>query len=280
MGQEIELALKRSIKECFAPGKIQEAAHYALFPGGKRLRPRLALFFAQAFGAPRAHALSFACAIEFIHNYTLIHDDLPAMDNADLRRGKPSCHKAYNEATAILAGDALQPLAFEIIAAHPSKLTAEQRLQMIQVLTHASGISGMAAGQSLDLIGVNTLNNLAEMYHLKTGMLLTACVKLGAIASKTRHPNHLLEKFAQCIGHAFQIQDDLLDIEGTVETLGKPHKLDQTNQKITYPTLIGIEQSRQQVQSLHHTALESIAFLKEQGNLIKEFTDYLLHRKN
>src|SRR3990167_3566050 len=169
------------------------------------------------------------------------------MDNADLRRGKPSCHKAFTEAIAILAGDALQPLAFEIIASHPAKLTAEKRIAMIHILSEASGLNGMAAGQALDITGVNSLDTLTKMYQLKTGKLLTAAVRLGELASD-HHTAPTLEKFAENIGFAFQLQDDLLDIESETHLLGKPQGIDAINHKKTYPAFIGIEKTREKIQ--------------------------------
>ena len=262
--------------------KLQHAMTYSLVNGGKRIRPLLVYLSGIALNAAWENLDAAAAAIEIIHTYSLIHDDLPAMDNADLRRGKPSCHKAFDEATAILAGDALQPLAFEIIATHPSTLNAQQRLDMITVLCHASGLNGMTAGQTLDLAGVDSLSSLTTMYELKTGALLSACVKLGAIAAgvENQPTRNALDTFAQNIGLAFQIQDDLLDLEGTEVTTGKTVGLDVINQKITYPALLGINTSREKVDALFESALESIAFLDKDAQLLSEFARFLLRRKN
>ncbi|EKD54350.1 MAG: hypothetical protein ACD_60C00091G0015 [uncultured bacterium] len=261
--------------------ELQKAINYAVQGGGKCIRPLFVYLTGHALNAPWENLDVPASAIELIHVYSLIHDDLPAMDNSDLRRGKPTCHKAFNEAIAILAGDALQPLAFEIITQHPASLSPKQRVDMIYTLSYASGIRGMAAGQALDLQGTNSLDSLTEMYQLKTSTLLAASIKLGAIAANNNDPDthHSLQRFADCIGLAFQIQDDLLDIEGATQHIGKPQGLDQANQKITYPSLVGIEESRQQVETLFTTALQSIAFLKERGKLLEEFAYSLLHRK-
>lgn len=260
---------------------LQKAMSYAVMNGGKRIRPLLVYLSGYALNAPMENLDPAACAIELIHAYSLVHDDLPAMDNSDLRRGNPACHKAFNEAIAILAGDALQPLAFEIITQHPAKLSAEQRLQMIQTLCSASGIAGMAAGQMLDLAGVHSLESLTHMYQLKTGALLAACVKLGAIAANNQNPSFdsALETYAQSIGLAFQIQDDLLDIESSTEDLGKPQGIDVINEKVTYPTLIGVEACRQKVKHLFDSALDAIQILGPKSQMLSEFAHLLLKRR-
>ncbi len=165
---------------------LQHAMYYSVSNGGKYLRPLLVYATGSIFDVPLEHLDIPACAVELIHSYSLIHDDLPAMDNADLRRGKPACHKAFTEAMAILAGDALQPLAYEIIANHPAQLSVEQRLEMIYRLSHASGLEGMAAGQALDIIGVDSLPALEHMYALKTGALFVTSVKLGMVAANVK----------------------------------------------------------------------------------------------
>lgn len=262
--------------------KLQDTIAYAAFNGGKHIRPLLVYLTGRALEASWENLDSSASAIELIHIYSLIHDDLPSMDNADLRRGKPACHKAFGEAMAILAGDALQPLAFEIIATHPDNLTPKQRLNIITLLSRASGSEGMAAGQALDLAGTDSLDSLTRMYQLKTGALLAACVQAGAIAANVQDQTLLssLKVFAENLGLAFQIQDDLLDIEGTSQTTGKPQGIDVTNQKITYPVLIGIEESRRKVQDLTSTALNAITCLGKSGQLLNEFATLLLTRKN
>jgi len=261
---------------------LLNVVNYSLRNGGKRLRPLLVYLTGQALGASLDKLDAPAAAIELIHTYSLIHDDLPSMDNAEIRRGQPSCHVAFNEALAILAGDALQPLAFEILATHPCGLTADQRISMVHVLSVACGIQGMAAGQSMDLAKVNSLAELTQMYQLKTGALLDACVKLGAIAADVNNKliHEKLETFAECIGLAFQIQDDLLDIESDAETLGKPVELDQANQKITYPSLIGVEQSRQKIEDLFNHAIAAVECLEGNGKLLQDFAFFLLQRNN
>lgn len=269
------------IKSTYPAPDLQTALAYSACNGGKRIRPLLVYLSGYALHAAWEELDGAACAIELMHVYSLIHDDLPAMDNADLRRGKPSCHKAYNEATAILAGDALQSLAFEVLAIHPSQLTTEQRLAMVTLLSQASGIKGMAGGQALDLQGTTSLAELTHMYHLKTGALLNASVQLGAVAAHVTDPTIVpaLQLFAKNIGLAFQIQDDVLDIEASTQTLGKPQGKDLSNHKITYPTLLGIDESRRQVYALVMEAVDAILFLKEPGRFLIEFATSLLHRK-
>jgi farnesyl diphosphate synthase len=277
----IELTFKQYLMENPSPAlTLQKAVEYATLNSGKRIRPLLVYLIGRTLGSPWENLDPAASAVELIHVYSLIHDDLPAMDNSDLRRGKPSCHKAFDEATAILAGDALQPLAFEIITTHPSSLTAQQRLDMIKILSQASGIHGMAAGQMLDIEKTSSIDSLTQMYQLKTGALLNAAVKLGVISAGVSDPNifNSLHIFAENIGLAFQIQDDLLDIEGASLAIGKPQGIDQANQKTTHLTLLGIEKSRKKIEMLFDTAVRSLNFLGEKNNLLCEFANMLMQR--
>ncbi len=266
--------------KCPAP-LLQEAMYYAVHNGGKRLRPLLVYATGLTLGATLENLDAAAAAIELIHTYSLIHDDLPAMDNSDLRRGKPSCHKAYNESLAILAGDALQPLAFEILASHPSALTDLQRLNMIKVLSEACGMHGMVAGQVLDMETMQSYEALETMYSLKTGNLIYASVKLGLLASPKQDADtdSLLTSFAKNIGLAFQIQDDLLDIESNTVTLGKPQGIDQTNKKITFPSLIGIEKAHEKVEMLFNQVELQLKSLGIASNILNELTKYIIQRK-
>jgi farnesyl diphosphate synthase len=260
---------------CPAP-LLQQAMSYAVLNGGKRIRPLLVYATGHSFGAKWDDLDGAACAIELIHSFSLIHDDLPAMDNSDLRRGKASCHKAFNEPLAILAGDSLQSLAFEVIVSHPGQLTADQRLQMIKTLSYAGGLYGMAGGQALDLAKTPSL---LEMYHLKTGALLIASIKLGAIAANVPHDTLIiLEKFAKNLGLAFQIQDDLLDTEES-QTIGKPQGLDIINDKSTYPIMHGVLASQEKINELMTEAFELIKPLGNQTQLLQELTLQLLQRK-
>ncbi len=258
---------------------LQEAIHYAVFNGGKRIRPLLVYLTGHVLGASWDSLDAPAGAVELIHCYSLVHDDLPAMDNADLRRGKPSCHKAFNEACAILAGDALQLLSIDIIT-KSAHLSVEQQLNMIKVITHASGPQGMLGGQSLDMTGVHSASLLITLYQLKTGALLSACATLGAIAAHVTTQNTLdsLAQFGNHIGLAFQLQDDLLDITATTESMGKPKGLDALNQKITYPVLTSLSAAQQKVESLFDSALTAIESIHN-PSLLKEFAYFLLKRQ-
>lgn len=257
--------------------ELQKAMAYAVLNGGKRIRPLLVYATGLALDANWENCDVPACALEFMHAYSLIHDDLPAMDNADLRRGKPSCHKAFNEALAILAGDALQPLAFEVLVSHTAPLRVEQRLLMVQILGHSSGMQGMVGGQTLDIEGTR---DLEAMYQLKTGALLTACVKLGAAAANLQSSSTLaaLEKYARNIGLAFQIQDDLLDFENA-EVTGKPQGLDAANEKMTYPALNGIARTRLKIEELFSEALSAVEVLGAKGEILREFAHCLMGRR-
>lgn len=257
--------------------ELQNAMAYAVLNGGKRIRPLLIYATGYTLNASWETLDLPASAIELIHAYSLIHDDLPAMDNADLRRGKPSCHKAFSEATAILAGDALQPLAFQLIASHTAPLTAEQRIAMIKILSIASGLDGMAAGQALDLSGTDAILN---MYQLKTGALLVACVKLAAVAANIQDPQLItaLTTYASNIGLAFQLQDDLLDLESS-EITGKTSGLDISNQKTTLATQWGINKTRATVAQLFSDALTAVDRIGERASLLHELATYLLQRK-
>jgi geranylgeranyl pyrophosphate synthase len=264
-------------------GILQEAMSYGVYNGGKRIRPLLVYAAGIALNVPLENLDAAATAVELIHSYSLIHDDLPAMDNADLRRGKPACHKVFGDAMAILAGDAMQALAFQIIAAHPAALTAAQRIVMIQVLGEAGGPMGMAGGQALDITTMDksiTLDNLLLLYKLKTGALLSASVKLGMLCSNSANnaEKAALEHYADCLGLAFQLQDDLLDMEGTTDTLGKPQGIDAANNKMTYPMLCGSAKTKQKIQELTDSALASVEMLGEQGHILVELAEFLLCR--
>lgn len=261
--------------------QLQQAMCYATDHSGKQIRPLLVYATGIALGASLDDCDAPACAIELIHSYSLIHDDLPAMDNSDLRRGKPSCHKAYNEALAILAGDAFQPLAFEILASHPTTLNEKKRLAMIQVLSEACGSHGMVAGQALDMENISSYESLEKVHRLKTGALLTASVKLGWLASPTHNTaiESILTVFANHLGLGFQIQDDLLDRESNSETLGKPSGIDRSNKKITFADLLGIEEAHKKVKTLFTEAENQIQKLGIQAKILSELTEYIFQRK-
>lgn len=266
------------------PGHLHEAMRYAVLGNGKRVRPVLVYATGEAFGVDLEALDSPACAVELIHAYSLIHDDLPAMDNDDLRRGRPTCHKAFDEATAILAGDALQALAFQILAHSRSiRVNAEQRLKMIDILALASGSRGMAGGQAIDLASVGKKLNIAELENMhihKTGALIRASVELGALSAENIEPG-AFEKtshYAKCIGLAFQIQDDILDVESDTETLGKPQGSDIQRNKPTYPDLLGLEGARKAARELHTEALESLSGFDQKADPLRWIANYIVER--
>ena len=267
------------------PQRLHVAMRYATLNGGKRVRPMLVYAAGAALGLPADQLDGPACAVELIHAHSLIHDDLPAMDDDDLRRGRPTCHKAFDEATAILAGDALQTLAFKVLCRdEPYPYSAETRLQMIDALAHASGSRGMAGGQALDLAAVGEqldMTQLENMHIHKTGALIHASVKLGCLAAVDADPQHVhqLEHYANCIGLAFQVHDDILDVEGDTETLGKTQGKDEANGKPTYPSLIGMKAAKEMAQNLRQDALNSLAELDERADPLRWLADYIVDRK-
>ena len=240
--------------------RLVEAMRYAVLGGGKRIRPLLTCATATSLGAPLDHALTPACAVEFLHAYSLIHDDLPSMDDDDLRRGRPSCHRAFDEATAILAGDALQALAFECVSGAQG-LPAETRIEMAGTLARSVGYAGMVGGQALDIAATGAsleLDQLRSMHSAKTGALISVSVRLGVlIAGNGAVPD--LDAFGEHLGLAFQVVDDLLDATGSTESLGKAAGADSARGKSTFPALLGVEGTRATVKTLHADALRSLA---------------------
>ncbi|KOE57292.1 (2E,6E)-farnesyl diphosphate synthase [Aggregatibacter actinomycetemcomitans] len=268
-----------------APAPLAEAMKYGLLLGGKRIRPFLVYATGKMLGADMAHLDYAAAAIEAIHAYSLIHDDLPAMDDDELRRGHQTCHIAFDEATAILAGDALQTLAFEILTDIPH-LSAEQKLMLIKTLSAAAGVKGMCLGQSLDLISEQKIISLQELeqIHLnKTGALLTAALKMGFICSPHFADAALtqqLERYATAIGLAFQVQDDILDIEGDSATLGKTTGSDLTADKSTYPKLLGLEGAKQKALELYERALTELKNLPFNTTALYALAEFIVKRKS
>lgn len=252
---------------------IFEACRYSAMAGGKRLRPALVLEFCRLCGGDIQAALPFACALEMIHTYSLIHDDLPCMDNDDLRRGKPTNHKVYGEATAVLAGDGLLNLAFETASdpANTALISAETQLRAIRVLSRASGMEGMIGGQVLDMQAEKTQISLAQLktlQELKTGALIGAAAQLGClIGGASEEQTQAALEYARCIGLAFQIQDDILDIEGDEETFGKPIGSDSENGKSTYPSLLGLERCHALVHELSEQAVHALTPFADAGML-------------
>lgn len=284
--QRVEDALDRRLPLPSEPPKrLHEAMRYATLNGGKRIRACLVYAAGAAFGAPETLLDSPACAVELIHAYSLVHDDLPCMDDDDLRRGKPTCHRAYDEATALLVGDALQSLAFEILSGDPA-LTVEptRRAQMIAVLAHASGSRGMAGGQAIDLAAVGRKlleSELEDMHRRKTGALIRAAVLLGALAKGQTDSEdwRALDTYAQCIGLAFQITDDILDVEGDANTLGKTPGADEALNKPTYPAVMGLEQAKARRAALAQEALAALTQLGEHGKLLTALARFVIERK-
>lgn len=271
--QQIETYLQALIPE---EGRLYEAMRYSLCGGGKRLRPQLAMMAALALGGKEEDALPYGAALECIHTYSLIHDDLPCMDDDDLRRGRPTCHKQFDEATAVLAGDGLLTLAFSVAANAP--LSAEQNVRAVSVLSEAAGAYGMVQGQVLDMtLSEKTESAILEMYRHKTGALLRAAVSLGAVAAGGKGDE--LEAFAVNLGVAFQIRDDILDIVGDAAVLGKPVQSDIKNEKNTIVSVIGLDTARLWVREYTDKAVEALQFLGEKGNELKELAQSLVDRE-
>ena len=259
---------------------------YSVLGGGKRLRPLLCYAAAACVGGATAMADAAAAAVELIHAYSLIHDDLPAMDDDDLRRGQPTCHVAFGEATAILAGDALQALAFEVLAADTDNAASPAaRVEMLRLLAAACGAQGMAGGQALDLLAVGTElspGELERMHRWKTGALIAASVRLGAISSGSSD-RALLDKLwrtAEHIGLGFQIRDDILDVEGDTAVIGKRQGADSARHKPTYPAILGLARSRELAQELRAQALAELAPLGERAELLRDLACYAVDRNS
>lgn len=284
--ERVERALEARLPSSTqAPSSLHEAMRYVTLAGGKRVRASLVYAAGAAVGAAEAELDVPASAVELIHSYSLVHDDLPCMDNDDLRRGKPTCHKAYDEATALLAGDALQSLAFEVLANDPTlMISATRRLRMLTLLAQAAGSQGMAGGQAIDLAsGGKTLalTQLEDMHRRKTGALIRAAVLLGAYTREDVGPAKLqaLEEYSRAIGLAFQITDDILDVEGHAETLGKNPGVDRARGKPTYPFLLGLSAAKIRAKALHSQALESLTPLEDNGRMLAELAGFIIERR-
>ncbi len=266
------------------PTELHRAMRYSVLGGGKRLRPLLVYATGLAFSAPLTRLDAVAAAVEIIHAYSLIHDDLPAMDNDDLRRGRPTCHVAFGEAMAILAGDALQALAFELLANDEAiEVDPTIRVSMLRTLAHACGSVGMAGGQAFDLAAVGqrlSAHELERMHVHKTGALIRASIRLGAQAAGCIDEENLaaLDRYGHCIGLAFQIRDDILDIEGNSEQLGKTAGKDEAANKPTYPAILGLEASRAQLRELTDQALAAIEPLGLAATRLRELAVFVAER--
>src|SRR3984957_1693948 len=268
------------------PTRLHEAMRYSVLGGGKRIRPALLFATARTLGSSEDTVEAAACAIELVHVYSLVHDDLPAMDDDDLRRGRPTCHKAYDEATAVLGGDALQPLAFQLLARDP-QLPPDPaiRLKLIDLLAEASGTFGMAGGQAVDLSVQGQAIGIAEveqMHARKTGALIKVSVMMAAACVPTLAPALAddLGRFATAIGLAFQIQDDLLDVLGDVSTLGKATGADSARAKPTFPAVIGVAASQQRMHKLHAEALAALVPFESAADPLRLLAQWLLKRQS
>lgn len=268
------------------PERLHAAMRYSVLGGGKRVRPILLLATARSLGLAEDQVEAAACALELVHVYSLVHDDLPSMDDDDLRRGRPTCHKAYDEATALLVGDALQSLAFELLA-RDAALPADPaiRVRLVELLARAIGSLGMAGGQAIDLEAEGrklAIGQVEEMHSLKTGALIRASVMMGAACAPALEPRleQALAGFAAPIGLAFQIQDDLLDVLSDTATLGKAAGADRERGKPTYPAILGVSASQEQMHRLHAQAIESLAPFGGRADALRGVTDWLLSRRN
>jgi farnesyl diphosphate synthase len=272
--------------EIVRPKRLIEAMRYSSLGGGKRLRPFLVVESAAIFGVPREASLLAGAALECIHCYSLIHDDLPAMDNSDLRRGRPTLHKAYDDATAILAGDALLTIAFDIVTRDAIHKDANVRLLLTRALARASGIGGMAGGQMLDLAGEGRFGDrepvdVARLQQMKTGALLRFGCIAGAILGQSSQKEHqALDDYGKALGEAFQIADDLLDVEGDAAALGKPSGQDAALGKTTFVTQLGIEGARQRVRDLLARADAALSIFGTRGEVLRAAAHFVADRKN
>jgi farnesyl diphosphate synthase len=268
------------------PMRLHQAMRYAVLAPGKRVRPILVYATAKALGIGLDKVDGAACAVEIIHAYSLIHDDLPAMDDDDLRRGRPTCHRKFDEATAILAGDALQALAFYIIS-HDPKMTNHDhaRLTMIANLALFSGSRGMAGGQAIDLESVGKSLNIAEletMHIHKTGALIRTCIQLAALSADELSDSDFtaLDSYAKCIGLSFQVQDDILDVIGDTATLGKTQGSDSARNKPTFPSIIGLQAAQEKALELHQKALQALSIFAEEADILRYISAWFVQRTN
>lgn len=267
----------------FAPQRLHAAMRYSVLEGGKRVRPLLAFAAGEVSGAPVERVEIAAAAVELIHAYSLVHDDMPCMDNDVLRRGKPTCHVEYDEATALLVGDALQSLAFQLLSEHRLNDDAVKQLQMVKLLAVASGSRGMAGGQAIDLASVGkqlTLPELEQMHIHKTGALIRASVLLGAHCGNLNQAQlDKLDRYGKCIGLAFQVVDDILDSEADTATLGKTAGKDADCDKPTYVSLLGVQAAKTMARGLHQQGLEALHEFGAAAQRLRDLADFIVMRK-
>jgi len=283
--QQINVALEKILHASIPSEPIVEAMKYSLMAGGKRIRPVLCLAAAEAVGGKPQAVLPAACALEIVHTYSLIHDDLPAMDNDDLRRGKPTCHVAFDEATAILAGDALLTLAFQVLSSVQSTTgnQASGWLKVIHIISTAAGYRGMIRGQMLDMAAEGqhlTVDELKSMHVLKTGALIEASLLCGALLADARKRQmDILKTYARSIGLAFQVTDDILNVEGNPKIMGKAVGTDELREKSTYPAILGLERSRQFAKDLVDEALQALEVFDKKADPLRALATYIIDRK-
>lgn len=281
---QIESALEHALpSEQSVPHLLHAAMRYAVLGPGKRIRPVLVYATGEALGQSFAKLDAAAIAVELIHAYSLIHDDLPAMDDDDLRRGRPTCHRKYDEATAILAGDALQALAFEVLVGSVPVSNPSRVIEMTKNLAIASGSRGMAGGQAIDLAAVGTtltIDELENMHLHKTGALIRASVNLGYLASEVEDETlaRNLDAYARCVGLAFQVQDDVLDVEGATEVIGKPQGSDIESNKPTYPNLLGLEGAKNTAKRLCEEAIDNVSSLGNAAKVLADIARFIVER--
>jgi farnesyl diphosphate synthase len=279
-----EEVLKRLLPQAeVLPQRLHAAMRYSTLDGGKRVRPLLAYAAGELGGVPAERVEIAGAAVELIHAYSLVHDDMPCMDDDVLRRGKPTCHVEYDEATALLVGDALQSLAFQLLSEHKLNDDAAKQLQMVKLLAVASGSRGMAGGQAIDLASVGkqlTLPELEQMHIHKTGALIRVAILMGAHCGDL-DPAQLdkLDRYGKCIGLAFQVVDDVLDSEADTATLGKTAGKDADNDKPTYVTLLGVAAAKKMAAELHAEALNSLAGFGDRAQRLRELADFIVMRK-
>ncbi|UXJ67343.1 polyprenyl synthetase family protein [Lysinibacillus fusiformis] len=279
---QIEETMFALVSKIDAPVDLKDSMLYSLKAGGKRIRPLFVLAVLELYQKNLQDGLIVGSVIEIIHTYSLIHDDLPSMDNDDFRRGKPTNHKVYGEALATLAGDALNTLAFGILAR--MEVTAEKRIELVQLLSVAAGAEGMVGGQVLDMEGEQRQLNLTELEQVhvnKTGALLRFSIEAGAVlADASKQDRATLKEYAHHIGLAFQIQDDILDIEGTTEELGKTAGKDVASDKSTYPALLTLNGAKEKLVEHYQHAINALDQLPIDASLLRDFAAYIVHRKN
>jgi len=278
----VDAQLEQIIPPATGPAaRLFEAMRYSIFNGGKRMRPALSFAAAEAVAGSDANTAKVAAAVEMIHAYSLIHDDLPAMDDDDLRRGVATCHIQFDEATAILAGDALQSLAFRQLS--ELDLPASINLKLVAILSDLAGCNGMVSGQAVDLASTGkqlTVDQLTHMHNLKTGALIEASVMMGALATNaaTEEQVDALRQFARAIGLAFQIQDDILDVESSTQQLGKHQGSDSANNKATYTSILGVERARAEAAQLYNQSIEALGLFADRAKPLRELAKFIVHR--